>query len=846
MAKILTYLCLAMLAMPGNILAMPQDLWEWEHSWENPTSQTQSKWRSGIPIPTIKNSKILWLRTSFGQSQIVDPIVFIEIAHQRMKVYQGDDLIYSWGYEPHQVDQKILGFPPHFIKLNPVTEPTELRFRFETKSHKIGVNDQPIIGNRADILVHMIRADLEITSVIFMMLILGILVLLLFLQHPRNPYFLSGAMFPFFLALYLLSKSSVRWLAYDDPQFWLLLDLFSLYIWPAAAISFVESVIGKGPFGFIRKAWVTNVCFTIVVAVLSCFDWSIAFTALPMFQTFMIPVLAWLIWLALVYCLKSTDRDTRLAQMALLIIASGGIHDIMVFMGILAYTYTVIHWASMICVICFIAILSNQYSRATSSLTVLRERSNFERQKKKEMEHAYHEIKSEKQKVEEILGNIKLGILIVEGNTIIQNEYSRYTEEMFSLSRSQLVGSDVTDILFTDSSLCGDQVCTMKSTITTSMGLDDLTWETNALSLVKSFKRMINGEERYFNAEWYPIFSASGILQKLMICVKDATSEMDLVLEVEEKDDAIRQQTEILKELLIAGRRKSRQTLRECHVLAKKIGEVWSDQKESQNVFRMCHTIKGSARVAGFSKIADLAHACESAVIEMPGGEKRIHHHFDVYLQQLLLCIDSHAVILDEISPGGADALAGEQDSFSQVAMKHLDAAQKHLKQHQIEVGQISTTDEIMNWKPEVIEKMGPILLHLLTNAAEHGFSLPKNHEVPACISVEAKRLGDDLIINIIDNGVGFDIEGAGRPGVLESSKSDQVSLEYYLHDGVTTAESVSKTSGRGVGLSAVKQLVEELGGRIVLANRNEGGAKVSVYLPVDSVESFQDLAAGI
>ena len=56
----------------------------------------------------------------------------------------------------------------------------------------------------------------------------------------------------------------------------------------------------------------------------------------------------------------------------------------------------------------------------------------------------------------------------------------------------------------------------------------------------------------------------------------------------------------------------------------------------------------------------------------------------------------------------------------------------------------------------------------------------------------------------------------------------------------------MSKTSGRGVGLSAVKQLVEELGGRIVLANRNEGGAKVSVYLPVDSVESFQDLAAGI
>ena len=53
-----------------------------------------------------------------------------------------------------------------------------------------------------------------------------------------------------------------------------------------------------------------------------------------------------------------------------------------------------------------------------------------------------------------------------------------------------------------------------------------------------------------------------------------------------------------------------------------------------------------------------------------------------------------------------------------------------------------------------------------------------------------------------------------------------------------------SKPKGTGLGLAIVKKLVEEHGGRITARNRKQGGAEISILLPITG-EAGDALMAG-
>jgi two-component system chemotaxis sensor kinase CheA len=145
-----------------------------------------------------------------------------------------------------------------------------------------------------------------------------------------------------------------------------------------------------------------------------------------------------------------------------------------------------------------------------------------------------------------------------------------------------------------------------------------------------------------------------------------------------------------------------------------------------------------------------------------------------------------------------------------------------------------------------ILEELSDPLVHVLRNAADHGIELPHLRLLagkPAVgrITVHARRERDRVILEVADDGKGMDPAklraAAVARGTLTAEDaaalSDRESLLLACLPGVSTAETVTDVSGRGVGLDAVKRTVETVGGTLEIESTPGVGSRITLRLPL-------------
>ena len=132
-------------------------------------------------------------------------------------------------------------------------------------------------------------------------------------------------------------------------------------------------------------------------------------------------------------------------------------------------------------------------------------------------------------------------------------------------------------------------------------------------------------------------------------------------------------------------------------------------------------------------------------------------------------------------------------------------------------------------------------LTHLVNNSLEHGLeSMEERSRVGKAltgkISIRCYEKEGHIIIEVEDDGRGFAREKIIPASYDEHKKSkseDEDWLELVFRNGFSTADQVTERSGRGVGMSVVKNTVEQAGGWVDVESEYGKGCRVKISIPL-------------
>jgi two-component system chemotaxis sensor kinase CheA len=150
-----------------------------------------------------------------------------------------------------------------------------------------------------------------------------------------------------------------------------------------------------------------------------------------------------------------------------------------------------------------------------------------------------------------------------------------------------------------------------------------------------------------------------------------------------------------------------------------------------------------------------------------------------------------------------------------------------------------------------ILDQIGDPLVHLVRNAVDHGLEFPherveKGKSAEAHLTLRAVCEPGGVAIEVIDDGRGIDANALKQKAVEKellspesaAGMSDESGFQLIFLPGLSTAQSVTDLSGRGVGMDVVLSNVRRLDGRIEIRSKMDRGTTFFIRLPASLMVS--------
>lgn len=146
----------------------------------------------------------------------------------------------------------------------------------------------------------------------------------------------------------------------------------------------------------------------------------------------------------------------------------------------------------------------------------------------------------------------------------------------------------------------------------------------------------------------------------------------------------------------------------------------------------------------------------------------------------------------------------------------------------------------------DILEKIEAPLNHLIRNAIDHGIEFPEERVQAGkpregTIRLEARHSSGMLNIEVSDDGRGINLEKLRKTIVAKKMVSEEMARDLREHEllellflpNFSTKGTISKISGRGVGLDVVHSVVHEVRGVVRSTTKLGEGTRYEMQLPL-------------
>ena len=459
----------------------------------------------------------------------------------------------------------------------------------------------------------------------------------------------------------------------------------------------------------------------------------------------------------------------------------------------------------------------------------------------------------------EILDNLRDGFLIINKDLRVEETTSRACASIFG----QEVGGKDIETAF---NLAPEKSIFLKLAI--EQLFDNMIPADVAVSLVpKKFETLNN---RTIEAQFTPICDENGCPERLIMVASDISKIVEERHALAAKEKLNEVVIHIVNnmdhfQLFLNHYRKEVALLRRCDdiVLIK----------------RTLHTMKGNSSVFKLDFISERIHKMENEIIKynneishrhcssrfalelevmmrkfLDANKKAFRIDYDKEMprnftidEQQLLELYSYAEYLDSnaIKKSYLRVLDEHKSIPISVHTNALESKVEELVKMLEKKIDFSVAGYDLRINAEKVELVLKNLVHLVRNACDHGIEPPslrvaKGKDETGMIDLEFWKENSSLGIRLTDDGKGIDVDqllnSAIKRGILSDEHAQTLKerevLELVFADSVSTSENVSQVSGRGVGMGALKQAVQDADGEINIETQTDKGTSFTILLP--------------
>jgi signal transduction histidine kinase len=452
-----------------------------------------------------------------------------------------------------------------------------------------------------------------------------------------------------------------------------------------------------------------------------------------------------------------------------------------------------------------------------------------------EIEERNRLLRSENQKVSNLLNNMRQAVFSVSKGGNIAGPVSKYSETVFNC---EITGKTVFDVLYCSLPRDSEDYSALASAMNVVFGESDLQWDLSEESFPKRIilKSPLNADaplvetnEKILKVACTPIWSEQNLLDKIMFVVEDVTEveklERSIALEKAQGSRSL----QIIQELISVKRSEIYEFISksQSELLNFKYNlEINNFEIKDLNVLlQHLHTIKGNARLFGFAILSSEIHRIEALVINllehltnMPTLWNEVKNHIKDPIDQVIYAINEYRNMLFKIF--------GEENinSESKENLLEIDPSQLVSLKKFIEEQRVSPTAESIEKISLAVERLSDVslqrelekyanavqqlandlnkevflsidnencfidrekvpllkdaIVHLIRNAIDHGFELPDERRKlgkskVGLLKVIIKKTASRILIWISDDGYGIDDEIVLRKARAKNLRTD-------------------------------------------------------------------------